>query len=67
MMLVDEKVIRNKDNFLKVLLACEAQSTTGVGALSMIFGAVSKAQHDAIFAIAVEVVSNPIMYLLALA
>ena len=30
-MLVDEKVIENKDNFLNALLAREAQSTTGVG------------------------------------
>ena len=42
-MLVDEKVIGNKDNFLKALLARTAQSTTGVGVLSMTFGAVSKA------------------------
>jgi len=66
MMLVDEKVIGNKDNFLKALLAREAQSTTEVGVLSMTFGAVSKAPHGGIFAIAVGVVSNPIMYLLAL-
>lgn len=36
------------------------------GALSMTFGAVSKAPHGGIFAIAVGAVSNPIMYLLAL-
>ena len=36
------------------------------GALSMTFGAVSKAPHGGIFAIAAGAVSNPLMYLLAL-
>lgn len=36
------------------------------GALSMVFGSVSKAPHGGIFAIAVGAVSNPLMYLLAL-
>ena len=35
------------------------------GALSMTFGAVSKAPHGGIFAIAAGAVSNPLMYLLA--
>ena len=36
------------------------------GALSMVFGSVSKAPHGGIFAIAVGAVSNPLMYFLAL-
>ena len=35
------------------------------GALSMVFGSVSKAPHGGIFAIVVGAVSNPLMYLLA--
>lgn len=36
------------------------------GALSMMFGAVSKAPHGGIFAVAAQGVTNPVLYLLAL-